>query len=119
MVMRRLIRTDGMVVDLPVPLTIKQVLSLIGAKSLDTVALHHLGWPLHVMLVDDAGYETETVDDGNGVITLKPVRALKAENVEATRLYHANCRPGTKHVVVGDVVVVPDMDFGEVHGSRT
>jgi len=109
--MRRLIRTDGVVIDLPIPLSTSQALALINAKSFDTVALHHLGEPLHVMLVDDAGYETETVDEGNGVITLKPVRALKAENVEATRLYHANCRPGTTHVIVGDVLVVPDMDF--------
>ena len=111
--MRKLIRTDGTSVDLPMPLTTSQIGALIGAKTLHTVSLHHLGSPLHVMVVDDAGYETETINDG-GVITLKPVRALKAENVEATRLYHASCRPDTTHVIVGDVLVVPDMDFAEI-----
>lgn len=112
MVMRKLIRTDGTSVDLPVPLTTAQICALIGAKTLDTVSLHHLGSPLHVMVVDDAGYETETIEDED-VITIRPVRALKAENVEATKLYRANCRPGTTHVIVGDAVVVPDMDFAE------
>jgi hypothetical protein len=31
-------------------------------------------------------------------------------NEKATALYLANCRPGTKHRIVGDVVIVFDDD---------
>jgi len=50
---------------------------------------------VHVMIVDDAGHQ-------KGL----PV------NAAATALYHARCLPGTTHQIVGDVVIVPDSDFG-------
>lgn len=95
--LRKLIRDDGTEVELVGPHAINDIKQLIGADTLDTVALRHLGSPLHVMLVDDAG-----------MIDGRPV------NVKATALYHANCRPGTTHPICGDVVVVPDGDFGSI-----
>jgi hypothetical protein len=65
-----------------------------GRDTIDTVTLRHMGSPMHVMLVDDIGAAKKL-----------PV------NVEATRLYHLNCRPGTTHEIRGDVVIVPDEDF--------
>lgn len=91
---RRLIRADGTAKDLIGPLSMKEIGKLIGADTLDSVNLRHLGSPPRVMLVDD-----------NGHAAGKPV------NEEATRLYHANCYPGTTHQIVGDVVVVLDEDF--------
>lgn len=93
-VTRKVIRCDGTAVDLPAPLRMSELQRLIAAEGLDTVSLRHLGRPLHVMLVDDTG-----------LIDGKPV------NPEATRLYHANCRPGTTQPICGDVVIVPDSDF--------
>jgi hypothetical protein len=83
---------------------------LIGAECLDTVALHHMGHPLHVMLVDDAGWETMTVETEHG-ITLVPVRARKPVNHHATRLYRLNRAGPSDHLIVGDVVICPDEDF--------
>lgn len=108
--MRRIIRCDGSIEELPAPLGLRELARLIGADTLDTVNLRHMGDPLHVMLVDDHGYETEVVDHGGGHIELKPVRARKPLNPEATRLYLANCTPDTEHQVVGDVAIVPDED---------
>lgn len=91
---RKLIRVDGTEQDLGGPVTIRQALQIISASTLDTVQLRHLGRPLHVMLVDDTG-----MVDGRAV------------NDKATKLYWANCRPGTTHPICGDVVIVPDEDF--------
>jgi hypothetical protein len=107
---RLLIRTDGTTEALPGPVSSAEIRRLIGADTMDTVNLRHMGEPLHVMCVDDNGYETEATPIPGGT-WLKPVRALKPVNVKATELYHANCQPGTKHQIVGDVVVVPDEDF--------
>lgn len=92
--MRRLIRTDGTTADHDQPKDINAVRELIGANVLDTVILRHLGQPLHVMIVNDLGHR-------HGL----PV------NAEATRLYLANCVPGTTHEIRGDVFVAPDEDF--------
>lgn len=105
-----LIRCNGSSEPLPGPVSIDEVCRLIGAATLDSVALFNLGDPLHVMLVDDAGYETQVVQVPEGVY-LRPVRARKPVNAEATVLYRANCAPGTTHAIVGDVVVAPDEDF--------
>ncbi|MCD6674888.1 MAG: hypothetical protein LT106_18800 [Burkholderiaceae bacterium] len=91
---RRIIRVDGNEEALPQPVSMRQILSLIGADCADTVILKHLGRPLQVMVVDDTG-----AVDG------KPV------NAKATALYHANCRPGTAHPICGDVAIVFDKDF--------
>lgn len=110
--MRRLIRTDGTEIDLPDPVPYARIGALIGAAVTDTVCLHHMGTtPLHVMVVDDLGYETEQIDHGGGVFESRCMRARKPVNEEATRLYHLNCQPGTTHQIVGDVLVVPDQDY--------
>jgi hypothetical protein len=62
----------------------------IGADCLDTVRLSNG----RVMIVDDAGHS----------------RGLPV-NVEATKLYHARCIPGTTHQILGDVLIVNDADF--------
>lgn len=108
--MRKIIRTDGTTEDLPSPKPMKELCQAIGAQTIDTVRMRHMGYPVHVMLVDDNGYDTHAEIDGD-TTTLVPVRALKPVNVEATRLYHLNCVPGTTHQIVGDVVIVPDEDF--------
>ena len=91
---RKLIRTDGTEVELTGPHAIGDIEQLIGADTLDTVALRHLGNPLHMMLVDDAGHSKKL-----------PV------NEKATELYLENCRPHTFHKIRGDVVIVPDGDY--------
>lgn len=92
--MRQIIRTDGTTEDLPTPLSMSEIQKRLKVSTFDTVNLRHMGQPMHVMLVDDLGHP-------NGL----PV------NAEATKLYHANCKPGTTHTIRGDVIVVPDMDF--------
>jgi hypothetical protein len=109
--MRKLIRTDGSTMELPAGLTMEELSALIGAELCDVVSLRHLGEPLHVMLVDDAGYETSLHQRGPGHFELVTGRARKPINAEATALYRANCEPGATDEIVGDVVVVPDSDF--------
>lgn len=92
--MRALIKADGTRQDLETRLSMADIKRLINAGSLDTVNLRHMGQPAHVMVVDDLGHD----------------RGLPV-NDEATRLYHANCKPGTTHQIRGDVVVVMDSDF--------
>ena len=89
--MRKLIRANGEERELHGPLDTKQITELIGASVLDTVLLVDR---VHVMLLDDLGYHKEL-----------PV------NAKATVLYLKKCKPGTTHVIRGDVVVVPDEDF--------
>lgn len=91
---RRLIKVDGTEVPLDSKLSIPEICKLIGAQSLDTVQLQHLGHPIQVMLVDDVGAH----------------RDLKV-NEKATAMYVANCRPGTTWQIRGDVVVTYDEDF--------
>lgn len=91
-----LYRTDGTTIELPAAVSIDNCRRAIAADTLDTVCLRHMGHPLHVMLLDDNGH-------GKSL----PI------NAEATKLYLANCRPGTTNTIRGDVIVVPDSDFGE------
>ena len=109
--MRRLIRTDGTVEDFDKPIPFGEIAGRIGAAITDTVALHHLGHPLHVMVVDDLGYETKAIHHPDGLTEVVCTKPLKPVNTEATRLYHQNCIPGTTHQIVGDVLVVPDQDY--------
>lgn len=90
-VLRKLIRVDGTQQDLVGPHAIDDVRKLIGADTLDTVRLKDR---TTVMLIDDEGHDKDL-----------PV------NVEATRLYHEVCVPGTTHEIRGDVVIVPDADY--------
>lgn len=91
---RRIIRTNGHVEILTGRQTMKSIGNAINASAMDSVVLRHLGQPLQVMLVDDLGHSKNL-----------PV------NEKATRLYLANCVPGTTHVIRGDVCIVPDEDF--------
>lgn len=109
---RKLIRCDGTSKALPPGMSLSAIRELIGAADgLDTVPLHHLGEPLHVMLVDDRGYDFEVIQHSPGHFEHRATHARKPLNPEATRLYHMNCKPGVTHQIVGDVVVVPDLDF--------
>lgn len=111
-IMREVIRTDGTTVELHTPHTLPALRKMIGADTVDVVRLHHMGVPLHVMLVDDSGYDTELVQTepsaNFATIELRAVRARKPVNERATKLYWQNCVPGTTHQIVGDVVVIPD-----------
>lgn len=97
MTTRKLIRTDGTEEDLIGPHALADIMQMIGADTLDTVALRHLGSPLHVMVVDDDGHAWDL-----------PV------NAKATALYHANCVPGTTHTIRGDVAIMPDGDYAGI-----
>lgn len=79
----------------------------IGAEVLDTVNLRDG----RVMLVDDDGYEAKAVEVSPGHTELRPVRARKPVNAEATKLYHRICKPGTTHQIVGDVALVIDEEI--------
>jgi ornithine carbamoyltransferase len=90
--MRKIIRTNGEEVQLDKPQSIADVEKLIGADVLDTVSLRDR---VHVMLVDDLSHK-------KGL----PI------NQAATELYWEKCGRPVDHVIRGDVVVVPDSDFG-------
>lgn len=92
--MRKLIRADGSTMDLPAGKSMEWLRNQIGADTLTTVTLRHMGNLMHVMLLDDVGH-------AKGL----PFNAM------ATELYHQNCKPGTTHPILGDVVICPDEDF--------
>lgn len=96
-IVRKLIRVDGTEAELHGPHALRDVAAMIGAQTLDTVTLRHMGLPLHVMIVDDTG-----------AIDGRPV------NAKATELYHENCIAGTENAIHGDVVIVPDDDYAEI-----
>lgn len=100
-----ILRTSGAVeeIDVQSKELLRQVERLIAADCLDTVNLRDG----RVMLVDDNGYESKAVDTEYGC-ELVPVKARKPVNVEATKLYHAICVPGTTHQIVGDVAILRD-----------
>ena len=91
----KVLRVNGIVeVTLGRP-TIAGICKAIGADTLDSVNLRAAGRPPGiVMMVDDTG-----MVDG------------KPANPEATKLYHAQCHPGTVHPICGDVAIVNDADF--------
>lgn len=114
--MRKLIRYDGTEVDYHGPQPMGKIKAAMGVRTVDTVALRHMGEPLHVMLCDDDGYEIagtqETVrPDGVKIVTIIPGKARWPINAKATALYHMNCIPGTTHGIVGNVFICPDEDF--------
>lgn len=80
-------RADGSVVVLTKTPSHKEIRGLIGADTLETVSLRN-GTTLYV---DDAGHQKNL-----------------PRNEIATTLYHAICRAGTTHHIVGDAVVAPD-----------
>lgn len=60
---RRIIRADGSIELLRHALPMDEIRRRLCAEMLDTVMLRHLGRPRMVMLVNDAGYETEAVTE--------------------------------------------------------
>lgn len=91
-ILRRLVRVDGSVEELPKPVTIEGVSRLIDAQTLDVIALHDA--LKHVLLVDDNGY-------AKGL----PV------NTFATLLYRMQSGGKSIALVLGDCVLCPDEDF--------
>lgn len=104
-----IIRTDGSEEchEVSKALVFRTIDRLIGADCTYTVNLGDG----RVMVVDDNGYESKCVDNGNGHFALVPMRARKPVNAKATALYHAICVPGTRHQIVGDVAIAIDADF--------
>lgn len=98
------IRTDGAEEHVDAPFA--EIGKLIGAEVTCTVNLRDG----RVMLVDDLGYETRTVEREPGRFELVPTKARKPVNAKATALYHAICKPGTTHQIVGDVAIVVDAE---------
>jgi hypothetical protein len=129
----RFIRADGSIEIVERPIrTNREIERLIGAQSSDCVQLRHLGHPVVMMIVDDLGYEVKEITGESispeakamgeqiaqqvgisdaTIIERKAVKARKPVNEIATALYHANCRPGTTHQIVGDVYICLDEDF--------
>jgi hypothetical protein len=90
--MRKIIRTDGTETDLEARQSLDKIRATIGADTLDTVLLRDR---VHVMLVDDIGHQKQL-----------PV------NQKATNHYWERCGSPNDHYIRGDVVIVPDSDFG-------
>jgi hypothetical protein len=104
-----IIRTDGTEEPVNEKPTFPFLEKRLSADLLGSVMLSRS--PCIVMLVDDAGWETKTVDHGGGHLEMVPLRARKPVNAKATELYHQIRR--TTHQIVGDVAIVCDSDFGE------
>jgi hypothetical protein len=85
----RLIRVDGTQLVLDTRPSLDEIRRLIGCDALDIVIINRRRQTF--MLVDDTG-----------MIDGKPV------NAEATRRYHAICKPNTTHQIYGDVVILDD-----------
>lgn len=115
--MRKLIKADGTEQTFDAPQPPESIHGLIGAETTDSVALYHMGRrPLHVMVVDDMGWNFEQIDHGldpDGVHQFehRVTTPRKPVNLKATELYRANCRPGVKHQIVGDVYIAPDEEW--------
>lgn len=111
-----IIRTDGRKEKHTVA-QFSDIARLIAAAGTDTV---NLGKG-RVMVVDDYGYETHMKSRRGmhptlGAVTVHEMvcdKALKPVNLEATKLYHSVCRPGTTHQIVGDVAILQDDELAE------
>jgi hypothetical protein len=127
------IRCDGSEELIREKPTLDRIHAAIGTDTLEFVTLtvtRGIGGtiPDLMMAVDDAGWETETVDRTTGKpvpydemiasmateegqrFELRPTRARKPVNPRATELYLALCRPGETHQIVGDVAILHDRD---------
>jgi len=89
-----IIRTNGAreTHEVPKAEPLKAIAKLVGYPFFDTVNLRDG----RVMLVDDEG-------------AIRDPRA--PVNAEATKLYHAVCRPGTTWPIRGHVAIARDADF--------
>lgn len=92
MLKRQVIKATGAAAEILVPITIPEAEKAIGALFIDTFNLRDSGG--HVMLID-----REAKKKGLPV------------NEVATGLFWAHCRPGSKHTIRGDVVIVPNNDY--------
>ncbi|WP_321941615.1 hypothetical protein [Paraburkholderia tropica] len=90
---RCLLRADGTMLDLGSPKSHDEIRTLIGCDCALTDSVM-LSDRVHVMIIDDHGDQKEL-----------PV------NVAATNLYLSRCAPGTRWVIRGNAVIVPDADF--------
>lgn len=109
-----IIRTDGTREEYEVGkhIVLDWIRRMIRAEITDSFRLKD--GTTRVCILNDHGYETEKVHVGN-TIHLQPTKALLPVNHEATKLYHAICRPGTTHQIVGDVAIAYDEDFAFSH----
>ncbi len=94
LLIRQLIRCSGATIDFTDPLTLTEIRTQLRARVLEGITLVHWGMPLHTMLLRD-----------------EPGRNNDRVNVQATELYRANCKPGSKRQIRGDALIVPDQDF--------
>ena len=104
-----IIRTDGRkeTHEVGKHILLPWIKRMIGAEVTDHVNLKDG----RVMIGDDNGYETEIVEKSTGLFELRPIRARKPVNAEATKIYHGICKPGTTHRIVGDVAIAWNKDF--------
>lgn len=90
--MRKIIRADGTEHHLDAKVPIMKACEMIGADFIDTVSLKD---GVHVMIVDDVGHRKDL-----------------PTNRKATDLYWEKCGRPVDHVIRGDVLIVPDDDYG-------
>lgn len=91
---RQLNRASGAITNFADPLTLTEIRTQLRARMLEGITLVHWGIPLHTMLLNE-----------------QPSRKNGRINIKATELYRANCKPGSKRQIRGDVLIVPDQDF--------
>lgn len=102
-----IIRTNGEEVTLDTD-NLQILKREINAKTVDFVRIGRLFQSDLCMIVNDQGYEYETVDRGNNTFENVPTKALLPVNLKATAYYHAICIPGTTYQIVGDVAIFHD-----------
>jgi hypothetical protein len=78
---------------------------LLGCQIVDRVNLRDG----RVMIVDDEGWETETIERDGG-IEVRPTKPRRPLNDKATAIYRSVTRPND-HQIAGDVAIVVDADF--------
>jgi hypothetical protein len=105
------IRTDGTEEVRRIHPSASAICTAIGCTTLDVVHIGRAAGSDLMMSVDDNGWETKMVDHGWGRVEIKATTPRKPVNAKATALYHAICRPGTTHQIVGDVALAHDEDF--------
>lgn len=88
---RRLIKVDDSIIELPDRVSMETIKALLGAEVLDDFTLRD---GLHVCFVDDEGHCKDL-----------PV------NMTATQLYWEKCGGQRQHTIVGNVVIVPESDY--------
>jgi hypothetical protein len=101
----KVIRTDGSEEEFLLKPTIRRIMQVICAQTLDTVRIGKNpanGPPDTIMMVDDIG---------SGFCGTERVCPTKSINERGTALYRSICKPGTTASIYGDVAIVNDEDF--------